>query len=520
MGYDYEVQYKQGRDNLVADGLSRVFSLQLLTLTLSSISSDLMEAIKTTWTQDPFLQQVIQALEAGQQQSHYLWQQGILYRKGKIVVGAVPTVRKQLLQLFHDSPTGGHSGVTVTRKRMASVLYWKGLSKDVRNHIRACVVCQRNKPDLSSPAGLLQPLPIPNAIWEDISMDFMEGLPKSNGKDVILVVVDRLSKYAHFLALSHPFTAATVAQVYFEHVFKLHGLPKTIVSDRDRIFLSHFWQELFALLQVALHMSTAYHPQSDGQTKVVNRCLETYLRCMTGEKPKEWTLWLPLAEWWYNSNWHSAIGVTPFEAVYGQSPALHIPYLAGDSKVEAVDRSLRAREECIRMLKFHLERAQRKMKQQADKHRVDRSLNIGDLVYVKLQPYRQQTVAARTSQKLSPKFFGPFPVIAQVGAVAYRLQLPAHSKVHPVFHISQLRKHVGNSTVQSTFPLMNDEGEIAAIPVAILDRRLKQVGHRGVVYLLVQWSTGSREDATWESYSDMEKRFPRLDFTSLGTSLN
>ena len=235
---------------------------------------------------------------------------------------------------------------------------------------------------------------------------------------------------------------------------------------------------------------------------------------MTGEKPHEWSLWLPLAEWWYNSNWHSATGVTSFEAVYGQSPTLHIPYLAGDSKVEAVDRSLSVREECIRMLKFHLERAQRRMKQQADKHRVDRVLEVGDLVYVKLQPYRQQTVAARTSQKLAPKFFGPFPIIAKVGVVAYRLQLPAHSKVHLVFHVSQLRKHVGNSTVQSTFPLMNDEGEIAAIPVAILDRRLKQVGHKVVVYLLVQWSTGTREDATWESYLDMERRFPHLDFTA------
>jgi len=203
---------------------------------------------------------------------------------------------------------------------------------------------QINKLDLSSPACLLQPLPIPNAIWEDISMDFIEGLPKSRGKDSILVVVDRLSKYAHFLPLAHPFTAVTVAQLYFEHIFKLHGLPKTIVTDRDRIFLSKFWQELFSLLRVSLHISSAYHPQSDGQSEVVNRCLKGYLRCMTGEKPKEWVLWLPLAEWWYNSNWHSSTGVTPFEAVYGQPPALHVPYLPGDSRVEAVDRSLKARE--------------------------------------------------------------------------------------------------------------------------------------------------------------------------------
>lgn len=278
----------------------------------------------------------------------------------------------------------GHSGMEVTKRRLGSVLYWKELNRDVRNYVRACAICQRNKSDLAAPAGLLQPLPIPTAIWEDISMDFIEGLPKSRGKGTILVVVDRLSKYAHFLALSHPFSAAVVAELYFEHIFKLHGLPKTIVSDRDKVFLSKFWQELFSLMRVSLHLSSAYHPQSDGHTEVVNRCLKNYLRCMTGEKPAEWVLWLPLVEWWYNSSWHSSIGVTPFEVVYGQPPATHIPYLAGDSRVEAIDRSLSAREDCIKMLKYHLIKAQERMKQQADKHRSDTTLEIGDLVYVKV----------------------------------------------------------------------------------------------------------------------------------------
>jgi len=133
------------------------------------------------------------------------------YKKGKVVVGNIPALRQQLLQLFHDLAMGGHSGMKVNKKRLASILYWKGMSKDVRNYVRACVVCQRNKPNLTALAGLLQPLPIPEAIWEDISMDFIEGLPKSRGKDTILVIVDRLSKYAHFLTFSHPFSAAMVA---------------------------------------------------------------------------------------------------------------------------------------------------------------------------------------------------------------------------------------------------------------------------------------------------------------------
>lgn len=182
---------------------------------------------------------------------------------------------------------GAHSSIGVTTKSVASLFYRKGLNKDIRNYIRAYNTCQRYKAGLSALGGLLQSLPIPGAIWVATSMDFIEGLSKSRGKDSILVVVDRLSKYAHFVPLSHPFIAATVAQLYFENVYKLHSLPKTIISDRDRVFMSRFWQELSRLQHVALHMPSAYHPQSDGHTKVVNRCLEGYLRCMSREKPAE-----------------------------------------------------------------------------------------------------------------------------------------------------------------------------------------------------------------------------------------
>ena len=134
-------------------------------------------------------------------------------------------------------------------------------------------------------------------------------------------------------------------------------------------------------------MSSSYHPQSDGQTEVVNRCLATYLRCMVSDKPKDWARWLPLAEWWYNTTFHSAINTTPYEVVYGQKAPVHLPYLPGDSKVETVDRSLQAREVSLKLLKFHLHRAQNHMKQLANGKRSDRSFSVGDLVFIKLQPY-------------------------------------------------------------------------------------------------------------------------------------
>jgi hypothetical protein len=183
---------------------------------------------------------------------------------------------------------------------------------------------------------------IPPAIWRDISMDFIVGLPKSGNKSVIMVVVDHLSKYAHLCALQHPFTASTVAQIFMDNIFKLHGMPHSIVSDRDPTFTNNFWQELFRLQGTQLHLSTAYHPQTDGQTEVVNKCLETYLWCFASDRQNQWAQWLPLVEWWYNTSYHTTTRMTPFEAVYGQNPPSVLSYMPGVSKVQEVEKILQS----------------------------------------------------------------------------------------------------------------------------------------------------------------------------------
>lgn len=375
-------------------------------------------------------------------------------------------------------------------------------------------VCQRQKPDLAAYPGYLQPLPIPEKVWSDISMDFITGLPKSQGKSVIFVVVDRLSKYAHFIALSHPYTTSSVAQVFLDSIYKLHGLPTSIVSDRDSVSLSHFWQSLFKLLKVELKMSTAYHPQTDGQTEVVNKCLECYLRCMSGEKPKEWVQWLPLAEFWYNTNKHSSTNVTPFEVVYGQKPPLHIPYLAGESAVETVDRTLQARESAIEMLKFHMKRAQDRFKSYADKRRSEREFQVGQWVYLKLQPHRQVTIRSSQQNKLSAKYYGPFLIVAKVGAVAYTLELPSTSQIHLTFHVSQLKLCKGNALKMGILPHCGEDGLLSVEPEKILDRKIAKVNNRAAVYWLVKWANHGEEDATWELAEDLIQRFPEFSVNS------
>ena len=224
------------------------------------------------------------------------------------------------------------------------------MKKDILTFVAECDVCQCHKGEIVNTPGTLQPLPIPASIWTEVSMDFITGLPKSGNKSVIMVVVDRLSKYAHFCALPHPFTPTLVAQYFMDQIFKLHGMPTSIVSNRDPIFTSNFWQELFRLQGTQLKLSTSYHPQTDGQTEAVNKCLETYLRCFTSEKQHLWVQWLPLAEWWYNTNYHATTKVTPYEAVYGQLPPSPTSYIKGCSKVQAVDQLLQNRKTMIAIL--------------------------------------------------------------------------------------------------------------------------------------------------------------------------
>jgi hypothetical protein len=201
----------------------------------------------------------------------------------------------------------------------------------------------------------------PTMPWTFISMDFVEGLPKSGSKNVILVVVDRLTKYAHFILLSHPYTATTVTQLFIDNVFKLHGPLVAIITGRDIIFTSQLWQHIFESMKVALHYNSAYHPQSDGQTDKVNQCLENYLRCMDFLEPKKWLSWLSLAEWWYNSNYHTSLKCTPFEALYGYPPPLIYEVMIPGPDSSALD-FLKQKGHMIIKLRENLNQAQQAIK--------------------------------------------------------------------------------------------------------------------------------------------------------------
>jgi hypothetical protein len=505
VGFDYEIVYRPGRANVAADAMSRMpHSPLLLSITAPAIDGisgphlSLWEDLRQLNMVDPYLLGLHKKLEAHPElMPHYKVREGLIFFKGRLVIPPTSPLKNEILHEFHSSKLAGHSGILRTLKRLAQNFFWEAMKTDVQHFVSECDVCQRNKSEARSPAGLLQPLPIPTQVWEDISLDFIDGLPLSKGKNSILVVVDRLTKYGHFFALSHPYSAKKIAEIFVSGVMKLHGVPRSIVSDRDSIFLSSFWKEFFQIQGTKLKMSSAYHPQSDGQTEVVNRCLEQYLRCFTSQHPKQWESFLAWAEYWYNTSFHQSINTTPFQALYGRAPPRLVNYLVGTSPVSEVDHNLQDRDELLRELKLHLHNSNNRMKQYADAKRREVHFQVNDWVYLKLQPYRQHSVFHRAHQKLANKYFGPFKVLAEVGPVAYRLALPEESKVHNVFHVSLLKKKLGDiSNISTTLPPFSEDTGPIIEPLHILDYRWVKKGSKFFTEALIQWKHLAPEDAT------------------------
>jgi hypothetical protein len=507
LGYDFTIEYKPGKENLAADALSRV-----MTLSWSEPKCQFIEQVRAALQNDNHMREILMKCESGKAPVQYTMRDGLLYWKQRLVIPKDNDLLHKVLLEFHTSPIGGHAGITRTLARIKSQFYWPDMKGDIVDYVQKCMVCQQAKTTNTSPAGLLQPLPIPSQVWEDIAMDFITGLPISSGYTTIMVVVDRLTKYAHFVSMKSDYTSKSVAEAFMHNIVKLHGMPKSIVSDRDKVFTSSFWQQLFKLQGTSLAMSSAYHPQSDGQTEVLNKVVELFLRCFTFNNPKSWSKVLSWAEYWYNTAFQTSIGMTPFKALYGRDPPYLTKYEAQVTDPPALQEELMERDKILQQLKCNLDRAQQYMKKQVDKHRRDVTFQVGDLVLVKLQPYRQQSVALRKNQKLGMRYFGPFEIISCVGTVAYKLKLPDNAKIHPVFHVSQLKPFKGASPGQYLpLPLtMTETGPIIQ-PIAVLQARTIVRGTQRVHQILVQWDQNAEAETTWEDFDDLQLKFPTLN---------
>lgn len=427
--FTFVLRHQSGATNRVADALSRHHSL----LTEMHVSVPGFSTFKDLYDLDPFFGPVLAQVRSGEP-SEYLLHDGYLFRDNWLCVPACSLRAKLVSELHGEGHVGRDRTVDLVQRRF----FWPSLCRDVTRHVHRCRVCQLSKGTTTN-AGLYRPLLVPSLPWAAVSMDFVLGLPRTQrGFDSIFVVVDLFSKMVHFIPCKRTSDAMHVAQLFFREVFRLHGLPTSIVSDRDTRFLSHFWRSLWRMANTELHFSSAYHPQTDGQTEVVNRSLGNLLRCLVGDHVKSWDLKLSQAEFAHNSALNRSSGFCPFYVVYGVVPRSPVDLVLLPTTVPIEERAadfMQSLQQIHATTKANLEASNARYKAAADARRRHLEFAVGDFVWAILTKER---FPAHEYHKLASRKIGPVEIIEKINPNAYRLRLPSHVRCSDVFNVKHL----------------------------------------------------------------------------------
>lgn len=542
--YNVTFEYRPGTQNIVADALSRRPDLRPTNPSIRSLQTyvtyhTLFSEFRKYYPTDPHFGTLYKLLQAGGTDSEYVLTDDLLYYHNRLCVPNHGDLRTRLVSESHDTLTSGHPGMEKTLFALRALFYWPKMKHFVNNYVRSCDSCQRHKVEHRRVPGLLQPLPVNAHCWDTCTMDFVTTLPLTQrNRDNIMVVVDPLSKMAHFIASRDTADADYVAGLFVDNVVRLHGVPRRFICDRDGKFVSDFWKSVWKRLGVSIDMSTAHHPQTDGQSERTIQTLKQYLRAHVKYNQKDWDLLLPLAELAYNSASHSATGTSPFITAYGRQPYLPLALYqppspsdipAADDFLSSISTTLGSSHEILASLgKSHIpprtdqptlleEEAattirlaqERAAKYHNLKHR-PLKLRPRQLVLVSTKNMKQEQFTSRENRSLSARYIGPFPIIRARGPNAYELQLPPHFHMHPVFNVEVLRPYhdpkIFPSRPTPVHITDHPSGPQSQIIESILDSTNTQHGMK----YLVHWANKPHHDDSWVFARHLENALPLI----------
>ncbi|KAG8503560.1 hypothetical protein CXB51_001543 [Gossypium anomalum] len=464
--YDCSIEYNPGKANVVADALSRraVSDLRAMFARLSLYDYGSLLAELPTWVDQIKEKQLKdESLVARFQQDSNL--------------------RQSILKEAHGGFCAMHPGGNKLYHDLRELYWWPGLKQEVTEFMGKCLTCQQVKAEHQLPSGLLQLVKIPLWKWERVTMDFVSGLPLTpSKKDSIWVIVDRLTESAHFIPVRINFSLQKLAKLYVSEIVRLHGVPVSIISDRDPRFTSRFWQKLHEALGTRLNFSTAFHPQSDGQSERVIQILEDMLRGCVIEFRGSWEDYLPLAEFAYNNSYQTSIRMAPYEALYGRRCRTPVCWtelgerqlLGPELVVDTADK--------VKLIRDRLKEVANRQKSYTDLKRKEIEYSVGDMVFLKVSPWKKILRFGKKG-KLSPRFIGPYRILKRVGPIAYQLELPPElDRINDVFQVSMLRCYCSDPT--HVVPVAEIEVQTDLTfeeePVQILDRDVKVLRKKSV----------------------------------------
>jgi transposase InsO family protein len=502
-----QLQVLLGPERLDKELASKYFSESTTTpartvapITFASLPvNPLLNDLKRAWETDEEFQH---AIETGDRD--FLYADDLYYYRDKLFVPH--SLRTRVVEEHHDHPVAGHYGSAKTHELISRYFAWPNSMRYVRQFTRSCDTCQRTKAPRHKPFGLLRPLDVPQRPWLALTMDHITKLPLSNGYDAIWVVCDRHSRMATFIPTKESSDAKELARLFVRHIFRYHGLPDSILSDRGSTFVSEFWRRLCQMLNIRAELSTSYHPQTNGLTERTNQTLESYLRAFCSYQQDDWYNHLPLAEFSFNNTLNASTQRTPFFANYGFHPRWTLR-VADESIVPAAEYEAESLDRLWEELCAELRHAQEVYARYYDEHAMQQpNFQPGDLVWL----LRRNLKTTRPSEKLDHRRLGPFRIIEAVGERAFRLELPEHlSLLHPVFGVSLLEPYhppssvPGRSIHAPDVDINLDASDRVPGEYKFVDKILDFKMTGSLPYYLIQWLNKPSSENSWRPFPEL-----------------